>query len=161
MCVLRFCRILYHRNFLLTIGINCIYCSYTVCTRRPLKQLYIDNRSGAPIYDQIYSQIKDAILSGQVAEGEALPSIRALAKDLRISVITTKRAYDELESEGFIYTLPGKGCFVAERSTELLREENLKKIEEHMQEIRRLASACRLTENELDEMWRLQREETE
>lgn len=124
-------------------------------------QLYIDNRSGAPIYDQIYSQIKDAMLSGQVTEGEALPSIRALAKDLRISVITTKRAYDELESEGFIYTLPGKGCFVAERSTELLREENLKKIEEHMQEVRRLASACRLTENELDEMWRLQREETE
>ena len=124
-------------------------------------QLYIDNHSGAPIYDQIYSQIKDAILSGQVTEGEALPSIRALAKDLRISVITTKRAYDELESEGFIYTLPGKGCFVAERSTELLREENLKKIEEHMQEVRRLASACRLTENELDEMWRLQREETE
>ena len=124
-------------------------------------QLYIDNRSGAPIYDQIYSQIKDAILSGQVTEGEALPSIRALAKDIRISVITTKRAYDELESEGFIYTLPGKGCFVAERSTELLREENLKKIEGHMQEIRRLASACRLTENELDEMWRLQREETE
>ena len=124
-------------------------------------QLYIDNRSGAPIYDQIYSQIKDAILSGQVTEGEALPSIRALAKDLRISVITTKRAYDELESEGFIYTLPGKGCFVAERSTELLREENLKKIEGHMQEVRRLASACRLTENELDEMWRLQKEETE
>jgi len=124
-------------------------------------QLYIDNRSGAPIYDQIYSQIKDAILSGQVTEGEALPSIRALAKDLRISVITTKRAYDELESEGFIYMLTGKGCFVAERSTELLREENLKKIEGHMQEIRRLASACRLTENELDEMWRLQREETE
>ena len=124
-------------------------------------QLYIDNRSGAPIYDQIYSQIKDAILSGQVTEGEALPSIRALAKDLRISVITTKRAYDELESEGFIYTLPGKGCFVAERSTELLREEILKKIEGHMQEIRRLASACRLTENELDDMWRLQKEEAE
>ena len=145
----------------MTIRINCVYCLYTVCTRRPLLQLYIDTRSGAPIYDQIYSQIKDAILSGQVAEGEALPSIRALAKDLRISVITTKRAYDELESEGFIYTLPGQGCFVAERSTELLREENLKKIEGHMQEIRRLASACRLTENELDEMWRLQREETE
>lgn len=124
-------------------------------------QLYIDNRSGAPIYDQIYSQIKDAILSGQVTEGEALPSIRALAKDLRISVITTKRAYDELESERFIYTLPGKGCFVAERSTELLREENLKKIESHMQEIRRLANACRLTEQELNDMWRLQKEEAE
>ena len=124
-------------------------------------QLYIDNRSGAPIYDQIYSQIKDAILSGQVAEGEALPSIWALAKDLRISVITTKRAYDELENEGFIYTLPGKGCFVAERSTELLREENLRKIESHMQEIRRLANACRLTEQELDDMWRLQKEKAE
>lgn len=124
-------------------------------------QLYIDNRSGAPIYDQIYSQIKDAILSEQVAEGEALPSIRALAKDLRISVITTKRAYDELENEGFLYTLPGKGCFVAERSTELLREENLKKIETYMQDIRRLAAACGLSDSELADMWRLQKEDTE
>ena len=124
-------------------------------------QLYIDNRSGAPIYDQIYSQIKDAIVSGQVAAGEALPSIRALAKDLRISVITTKRAYDELEREGFIDTLPGKGCFVAERSAELLREENLRKIEGYMQEIRRLAAACGLTADELAEIWRVQQEETE
>ena len=124
-------------------------------------QLYIDNRSGAPIYDQIYSQIKDAIVSGQVAAGEALPSIRALAKDLRISVITTKRAYDELEREGFIDTLPGKGCFVAERSAELLREESLRKIEGCMQEIRRLAAACGLKEDELAEMWRVQKEETE
>ena len=124
-------------------------------------QLYIDNRSGAPIYDQIYSQIKDAIVSGQVAAGEALPSIRALAKDLRISVITTKRAYDELEREGFIDTLPGKGRFVAERSAELLREEHLRKIEGCMQEIRRLAAACGLTEGELAEMWRVQKEETE
>ncbi len=124
-------------------------------------QLYIDNRSGAPIYDQIYSQIKDAIVSGQVAAGEALPSIRALAKDLRISVITTKRAYDELEREGFIDTLPGKGCFVAERSAELLREEHLRKIEGCMQEIRRLAAACGLTEGELAEMWRVQKEEAE
>ena len=124
-------------------------------------QLYIDNRSGAPIYGQIYSQIKDAIVSGQVAAGEALPSIRALAKDLRISVITTKRAYDELEREGFIDTLPGKGCFVAERSAELLREETLRKIEGYMQEIRRLAAACGLTEDELAEIWRVQKEETE
>ena len=123
--------------------------------------LFIDNKSGAPIYEQLYTQIKNQILSGELQPEEAMPSIRGLARDLRISVITTKRAYDELENEGFIYTLPGKGCFVAERSTELLREENLKKIEGHMQEVRRLASACRLTENELDEMWRLQREETE
>lgn len=124
-------------------------------------ELIIRNNSGQPIYDQISGQIKAQILSGALSPGDALPSIRGLAKDLKISVITTKRAYDELESEGFIYTLPGKGCFVAERSTELLREENLKKIEGHMQEIRRLASACRLTENELDEMWRLQKEEAE
>ena len=124
-------------------------------------QIYIDNRSGAPIYDQIYNQIKDAILSGQVAEGQALPSIRALAKDLRISVITTKRAYDELEREGFLYTLPGKGCFVAERSRELLREDHLKKIEAHMQDIRRLAAACGLSDGELADMWRLQKEDIE
>ena len=124
-------------------------------------ELFINNKSGAPIYDQIYNQIKQQIISGALQPDEAMPSIRGLARDLRISVITTKRASDELENEGFIYTLPGKGCFVAERSTELLREENLKKIEGHMQEIRRLASACRLTENELDEMWRLQKEEAE
>ena len=122
-------------------------------------QLYIDNRSGAPIYDQIYSQIKDAILSGQVTEGEALPSIRALAKDLRISVITTKRAYDELEAEGFIYTLPGKGSFVAPKNTELLREENLRRIEEHMREISALAVQSGLTRQELSEMYTLISEE--
>lgn len=122
-------------------------------------ELYIDNHSGAPIYDQIYSQIKDAILSGQVAEGEALPSIRTLAKDLRISVITTRRAYDELEKEGFLYTLPGKGCFVAERSAELLREENLQKIERHMLEIRRLSAVCGLDDGELADMWRVLGEE--
>lgn len=123
--------------------------------------IIISNADTRPIYEQIYAQIKDAILAGTLKEGDVLPSIRALAKDLRISVITTKRAYDELENEGFIYTLPGKGCFVAERSTELLREENLRKIESHMQEIRRLANACRLTEQELDDMWRLQKEEAE
>lgn len=122
-------------------------------------ELYIDNHIGAPIYDQIYSQIKEAILSGEAPEGTALPSIRTLAKDLRISVITTRRAYDELEKEGFLYTVPGKGCFVAERSTELLREENLQKIESHMVEIRRLAAVCGLGEGELDEMWRVLREE--
>ena len=122
-------------------------------------QLYIDNRSGAPIYDQIYSQIKDAILSGQVTEGEALPSIRALAKDLRISVITTKRAYDELEQEGFLYAVPAKGFFVAAKNTELLREENLKKIEAHLTEAVRLAAPCGLTKQELTEMLELLWEE--
>ena len=92
--------------------------------------ILIDNKSGIPIYDQIYSQIKSQIISGALKQDELLPSIRGLAKDLRISFITTKRAYEELEREGFIYTLPAKGCYVAPKNIELLREENLKKIEE-------------------------------
>ena len=90
--------------------------------------LFIDNKSGAPIYEQLYTQIKNQILSGELQPEEAMPSIRGLARDLRISVITTKRAYDELEQEGFLYAVPAKGFFVAAKNTELLREENLKKI---------------------------------
>ena len=95
----------------------------------------------------------------KLRQDEALPSIRSLAKDLRISVITTKRAYDELEAEGFIYTLPGKGSFVAPKNTELLREENLRRIEEHMREISALAVQSGLTRQELSEMYTLISEE--
>ena len=77
--------------------------------------ILIDNKSGAPIYDQIYSQIKSQIISGALKEDEMLPSIRGLAKDLRISFITTKRAYEELEKDGFIYTLPGRGAMLLQR----------------------------------------------
>ena len=122
-------------------------------------KIYIDNKSGAPIYDQIYSQIKNQIISGELHEDEALPSIRNLAKDLRISVITTKRAYDELEKEGFIYTLPAKGCFVAPKNLDLIREENLKAIETHMQKIIQLATLCNLSKEELVEMFRINLEE--
>ena len=104
--------------------------------------ILIDNKSGTPIYDQIYSQIKSQIISGALKQDELLPSIRGLAKDLRISFITTKRAYEELEREGFIYTLPAKGCYVAPKNIELLREENLKKIEEYIDEIVKLAVSC-------------------
>ncbi|MCI9469164.1 MAG: GntR family transcriptional regulator [Oscillospiraceae bacterium] len=121
--------------------------------------ILIDNRSGTPIYDQIYTQVKQQIISGELTEDEALPSIRSLAKDLRISVITTKRAYEELERDGFIYTVAGKGSFVAARNLELLREENLRKIEALMQEILRLAPACGLDINALSEMLRLLNEE--
>lgn len=117
--------------------------------------IFIDNKSGAPIYDQIYSQIKNQIISGDLKEDEALPSIRNLAKDLRISVVTTKRAYDELEREGFIYTIAAKGCFVAPKNVELLREENLKKIEEYMQKINQLAASCNLSKEDLIEMFHL------
>lgn len=115
----------------------------------------IDNKSGLPIYDQIFSQIKAQIISGALAEDEALPSIRNLAKDLRISVITTKRAYDELEKEGFIYTIPAKGCFVAPKNLELLREEFLRQIEAHIGEAARLAAACGLGREDIVEMVRL------
>ena len=112
----------------------------------------IDNKSSLPIYDQIYSQIKAQIISGELQEHEALPSIRSLAKDLRISVITTKRAYDELEKEGFLYAVPGKGFFVAPRNTQLLREANLKTIEEHLAQAIRLSASCGLGKKELEEM---------
>ena len=121
--------------------------------------ILIDNKSGAPIYDQIYSQIKAQIVNGAVREDEALPSIRNLAKDLRVSVITTKRAYDELEREGFIYTVAGKGCFVAPKNLELLREENLKAIEGHLEEAARLAASCDIGKEELIDMLRLFMEE--
>ena len=114
--------------------------------------ILIDNKSGTPIYDQIYSQIKGQIISGALKQDELLPSIRGLAKDLRISFITTKRAYEELEKEGLIYTLPAKGCYVAPKNVELLREENLKKIEEHIDEIVRLAASCNLSKQEIMEM---------
>ena len=112
----------------------------------------IDNKSSLPIYDQIYSQIKAQIISGELLEHEALPSIRSLAKDLRISVITTKRAYDELEKEGFIYTIAAKGCFVAPKNVELLREETLKTIENHIDQIVRLSQSVGLSEQEVLDM---------
>ena len=121
--------------------------------------ILIDNRSGVPIYDQIFTQIKSQILSGALSENEVLPSIRSLAKDLRISVITTKRAYDELEQEGFLYTIPGKGSFVAPKNVELLREENLKKIENHIEEIGKLAASCGLSREDILEMVRFGLEE--
>lgn len=111
--------------------------------------IIISNSSGKPIYEQIVSQIKEAIISGALNEGEALPSMRILAKDLRISVITTKRAYEELEREGFIYSITGKGSFVATKDLEFLREENLKKVEEL------ICDACdkaRLANISLDEL---------
>lgn len=114
--------------------------------------IIISNAANQPIYEQIYSQIKNQIISGQLISGDLLPSIRTLAKDLRISVITTKRAYDELEKDGYIYIVSGKGCYVAEKNTELIKEEHLKKIEEHFEQIINLAKPCQLTNDDLIEM---------
>ncbi len=122
-------------------------------------QLLIDNKSGVPIYEQICTQIKNQIISGELRADEALPSIRNLARDLRISVITTKRAYDELERAGFIYTVAAKGCFVAPKNLELLQEENLKQIESHLLEISRLAALAGLSRDEVIEMLSVLEEE--
>ncbi len=117
--------------------------------------IIISNSSRQPIYDQITSQIKSMILAGEMKEGDALPSMRFLAKELRISVITTKRAYEELERDGFISTVPGKGSFVARKNLDFVREEQLRRIEEHMQEIVELSVGCSLSLKELQAMLEL------
>lgn len=121
--------------------------------------ILIDNKSAAPIYDQIYTQIKNQIISGALQENEMLPSIRGLAKDLRISFITTKRAYEELEKDGFLYTIQGKGCYVAPKNLELIREENLKKIEDLIDRMVQLAALCHLSREEILEMVQFSMEE--
>ena len=106
--------------------------------------IILTNAASQPIYDQIVSQVKAQILSGKLKEGDALPSLRTLARDLRISVITTKRAYEELEREGFIVSLTGKGSFVAGANTELIREEHLRRLEDHLREAVSLSHLCGL-----------------
>ena len=106
--------------------------------------IILTNAASQPIYDQIVSQVKAQILSGKLKEGDALPSLRTLAKDLRISVITTKRAYEELEREGFIVSLTGKGSFVAGANTELIREEHQRRLEDHLREAVSLSHLCGL-----------------
>ena len=122
-------------------------------------EIIIRNTTNQPIYEQIYSQLKAQIIAGALSPGEALPSIRALAKDLRISVITTKRAYDELEAEGFLYTVAGKGCFVAEKNLDLIREQQLRELEDHLTAAAELARSCGLTVEELTDMLRVLLEE--
>ena len=122
-------------------------------------ELIIRNNTDQPIYGQITSQIRSQILSGVLAPGDALPSIRALAKDLKISVITTKRAYDELEAEGFVCTVAGKGCFVAEKNLDLVREQQLKELENHLTAAVGLARTCGISQEELCGMLRMLTEE--
>ena len=121
--------------------------------------IIISNAGGVPIYDQITRQVKGLILRGELKEGEALPSMRLLARELRISVITTKRAYEELEREGFITTVPGKGCFVAPRNLELMREEHRTKVEEALTKAIEQAKAASIDLPELVEMLTLLYEE--
>ena len=121
--------------------------------------IIISNSSGKPIYEQITSQIKQKIMQGELKEGDALPSMRLLAKDLHISVITTKRAYEDLERDGFITTVVGKGSFVASRDSEFLREEQLRTAEAHLTQAVRAARLGGIDIEELVEVLRMLYEE--
>ena len=114
--------------------------------------ILITNSSNKPIYDQISSQLKNLIISGALKENDVLPSIRSLAKELRISVITTQRAYDELEKDGFISTVPGKGCYVAKMNTEFYKEQQNKIVEEHLMNAVESARLAAITEEEMQKM---------
>lgn len=114
--------------------------------------IIISNSGNSPIYEQIYSQIKALILNGTLKEGDALPSMRFLAKELRISVITTKRAYEELEKDGFIQTITGKGSFIGKTNLELIKEEHLKEVESHFVEAIKHGQISNLSLNEMIEL---------
>jgi GntR family transcriptional regulator len=118
-------------------------------------RVVISNASPDPIYEQIVRQVRAQILGGELSEGEALPSIRKLAQDLQISVITTKRAYEELEREGFLNTVGGKGTFVASQSSEFLREKKMKAVEERLGEAVDQARLLGVGPRQLAEMLRL------
>ena len=122
-------------------------------------EIVLSNSSDKPIYEQITAQIRDAVAAGELTAGEQLPSIRALAAQLRISAITTKRAYQDLEAQGYVTTIPGKGCFVAEQNLDLLREERLRRVEASLARAVCDARACGLSDDELREMLDIQLEE--
>ncbi len=122
-------------------------------------EIVLSNSSDKPIYEQIAAQIRDAVAAGELAASEQLPSIRALAAQLRISAITTKRAYQDLEAQGYVTTIPGKGCFVAEQNLDLLREERLRRVEASLARAVCDARACGLSDDELREMLDIQLEE--
>lgn len=114
-------------------------------------QIILQNTGGKPIYEQISEQMKAQILSGVIPAGEQLPSIRTLAKDLRVSVITTKRAYEELEREGFVETMQGRGTYVSHQDTEQVREEHLRRIEQKLLEAVEIAKSAGISEQEVCE----------
>ncbi len=114
--------------------------------------ILLNNAIDEPIYQQIVSQIKENIMNGNISAGEALPSMRVLASQLRISVITTKRAYEELEREGYIETYAGKGCFVKGQNTQFLREENIRQTEELLTKACQKAKMCNLSLDEMKEI---------
>lgn len=115
-------------------------------------KVVISNSSGIPIYEQIKEQIKTAILSGDVSEGEILPSIRQMAKDLKISVITTTRAYTDLEQEGFVANVQGKGCYVLSINSNIVREQLLREVESGISTAVNAAKTAKLSRQEFEEI---------
>ncbi|HIR74809.1 TPA: GntR family transcriptional regulator [Candidatus Ventrenecus avicola] len=115
--------------------------------------IIITNSNDTPIFMQIKDSIKESIFLDTLKEGESLPSVRAFASDLKISFLTVKRAYDELEKEGFIKTIPGKGSFISPKNMELIREEKLKQIESYIEEIYKLSKISNITEEEIKELF--------
>lgn len=114
--------------------------------------IIISNSNSIPLYEQVKEQIKNKIISNELKAGEILPSIRSLAKDLRISVITTKNAYDELEKEGYVETIPGKGTYVANKNAEIIKEEQLQKIESLMDTAISIAKISEISKKEIQDM---------
>ena len=121
--------------------------------------IILSNSSGEPIYQQIVTQIKGHIMSGRLTAGDALPSMRLLAQQLRISVITTKRAYEELEEQGLIYSVPGRGFFVCSRKLEMLKEKKIQDIEKHMSELIKECKSAELSKQNMMDMLDLLYEE--
>ncbi len=121
--------------------------------------IILSNSAGSPIYEQIREQIKTAIFSGELKDGDLLPSIRQLARDLQISVITTMRAYNDLEQDGFVVNVQGKGCYVQTKNPELLREQKLREVEENLLAAITAAKLAKLPGTELQETLRLLMEE--
>ena len=117
--------------------------------------IIISNSSSVPIYEQIKQSIKQAILNNELREEDMLPSVRVMANDLKISFLTVKKAYDELENDGFIKTIPGKGSFIAPKNLNLMKEEKLKEIQNHIEEISKIAKISDITENEIIDLFKM------
>ncbi len=117
--------------------------------------IIITNSSGLPIFEQIENAIKEAIFSDELKEGEMLPSVRSLANELKISFLTVKRAYDELEKAGFIKTVQGKGSYVSPKNLDLIKEEKLKEIQEHIEKIYEISKLSNISKDEVNEMFKM------
>ena len=117
--------------------------------------IIISNSSSIPIYEQIKTAIKQAIFSNELKEEDVLPSVRSMANDLKISFLTVKRAYDELEEEGYIKTVQGKGSFVAPKNLELIKEEKLKEIQDHIEKIYKISKIADISEDEVKELFKM------